>query len=194
LVGYFGGIGRENKLDDAIRAVARVPGTQLLIWGWGEREYIKELLALAKGVGASNQIHFLGELTEPRWKWLEGLDLSLVLYAPNLLRLQYAATASNKLFESLRCAVPVVTFAEPDFLEFLKDHPIGWSVQPGSVEELAHLFRRLRADRPLLEKTRQLARQFHLKEFNYEAQFQKLIPRFDSFFPDTVRSTHTVAA
>ena len=131
VVGYLGGIGRENYLREAVEAVLGLTGVHFLYWGWGDEEYLQELKRAAGP--ASDRIRWMGVAGEEKWAVLKGWDLGLCLYRPDLLRLKMAATASNKMFECLSVGVPVLTTNAPDFKKFLEENPVGYSAIDVSV-------------------------------------------------------------
>lgn len=179
LLGYWGGQGRSNALDQAIRAVARDSRTYFLLWGWSspeDREYFKKL---AQGVGATHQVLFLGELPDNKWSALAGLDASLCLYEPRELRLKHLATASNKFMESLAVGVPVLTSDEPDFRTLVEFHDVG--VCSGfSVDALARALKDLFEDAPGLARRRANCRRSHREVFHYEYQFRPALRALES--------------
>lgn len=189
LLGYWGGQGRTNGLEQAIRAVARIPRAYFLLWGWSsaqDREYFKKL---ATGVGAGHRILFLGDLPEMKWSAIAGLDLSYCVYEPKELRLQHLATASNKLMESVCVGVPVITSNENDFRLIVEEHDLGACAPAYTVESISRTLRALLEDRDLRTRQAASAIQSHQAVFHYEHQFQPVLRAVDRIF-----NTHRAAA
>lgn len=181
LLGYFGGISKWNCLEDGIRAVARLPKVHFLIWGWGEPAHLERLKELSTGVGCKHRIHFMGELPEDKWTAIRGLDLSYCVYQPELLRLKNAATASNKLMESLACGVPVITNPTPDFRNIVETHDVGISIGEFSVSAIAEALSKLSTNEILRKRLSQNAFELHAKSFHFETCFEIARRRFESF-------------
>ncbi|MBY0371211.1 glycosyltransferase [bacterium] len=180
LVGYWGGQGRSNALDQGIRAVARHPNVYFLLWGWSspeDREYFKNL---AQGVGAAHRILFLGDLPENKWNALGGLDVSFTLYEPKELRLKHLATASNKFMESLAVGVPVLTSNEPDFRTLVEFYDLGLCAS-FKVDSLSEALSELLRDEASLQRRRENALRAHREVFNYEYQFRPALRFLDAW-------------
>jgi glycosyltransferase involved in cell wall biosynthesis len=182
LMAYLGGIGKENALEEAILALIEVPRLVLLIWGWADPNYLTQLKILAKDFGVASRVHFLGELNENKWSVLDGCDLSYCVYRAEKLRLKYAATASNKLMESLASGLPVLTSNHPDFKELVETRNVGLCLPSISSGAVAHSLQTL-----LLQDS-----EFHLKsvnglkahreDLNFEVQFHSALNDFQKYF------------
>jgi glycosyltransferase involved in cell wall biosynthesis len=188
VMGYFGGLGHYNALPDAIRAVARIPKLVFVLWGWGEKAYTDALRELARGVGAGDRVFFPGELPADKWGTLEGLDLGYCVYEPRLLRLRYAATASNKLMECLAAGVPVVTNRMEDFVEILDTCDVGVALPELSVAALAETLRTLCQDRLGLKRRSENGRRWHEERYHFENQFAGALTRFRLLVPQEAAS------
>lgn len=175
LLGYWGGQGRTNALEQGIRAVARLPNTYFLLWGWSspaDRTYFKNL---ASGVGAGHRILFLGELPADKWAAIAGLDASYCVYEPVELRFRHLATASNKLMESLAAGVPVLTSNERDFRDIVDFYGVGVCAQGFSVDAIHLALRELLDDEPGLSRRGENALRAHREGLNYEYQYQPVL-------------------
>jgi glycosyltransferase involved in cell wall biosynthesis len=178
LLGYWGGQGRSNALEQGIRAVARLPKVYFLLWGWSspaDREYFRNL---ASGVGAGHRILFLGELPADKWAAIGGLDLSYCIYEPMELRFRHLATASNKLMESLAVGVPAVTSNEPDFRGVVDFYDIGTCARDFTVEAISQSIRELLQDEEGRRRRSENAVRSHREKLNYEHQYQPVLRAF----------------
>jgi len=178
LMAFVGGIGRENALEDAIVALVEVPTLHFLVWGWGEPEYLSSLNKLAREFGVTDRVHFLGELNETKWATLDGCDLSYCVYRPERLRLRYAATASNKLMESMAAGLPTLTNGNPDFRAIVEGNDVGVCVDFISSGQVAEKIRLLLKDEVGFQRRGQNGLRQHQTVFNYEHQFSAVIESF----------------
>lgn len=182
LVGYVGGLGRENVLDEAVEALAQVPQVYLILWGWAEDRFRDKLRAKAESLGVGARLIFGGLLQGDKWESLAGLDLSYCVYRPDSLRLKHPVTASNKLMESLAVGVPVLTSGEPGFVAFLKERPVGRALTDFSAEAIARAWVGLLADLPGRRLYGETGRSAHQADLNYETQFAEVIGEFTRRF------------
>jgi glycosyltransferase involved in cell wall biosynthesis len=188
LLGYWGGQGRTNGLDQAIRAVARLPRVYFLLWGWSSAEDRAYFKHLATGVGAGHRVLFLGDLPEQKWSALAGIDLSYCLYEPKELRLQHLATASNKLMESLSVGVPVLTNNEPDFRSLIEEQGLGVCTPDYTVEGISRTLRGIMENPSALSQHSAQATRVHDEFFHYEKQFQPVFRAIERLVPLTTEN------
>ncbi len=181
VVGYLGGLGKENFLEETIEAVSTLSGVYFLYWGWGDEAYLEHLRRLSGK--APDRIRWMGIAKDDKWSILRGWDLGLCLYRPDLLRLKMAATASNKLFECLAVGCPVLTSNAPDFAAFLSEHPVGVAVPELTVAGIRSAIRDVMADRPLRERLGDKARALHESQFHFETQFALPLKEIRKRFP-----------
>lgn len=184
VVGYLGGIGRENYLKEIVEAVSTMPQVHFLYWGWGDDAYLAELQAAAGA--ASDRIRWMGVANEEKWAVLKGWDLGLCLYRPDLLRLKMAATASNKMFECLSVGVPVLTTAAPDFKKFLSENPVGYSTIDVSAGGIRQAITAALGDEMGLKAKGELGRERFLTSFHFEAQFSPVLAAFKRLYAKTL--------
>jgi glycosyltransferase involved in cell wall biosynthesis len=190
LLGYFGGIGQNNALEEAIRAVARVPGVYFILWGWGNAAFLEHLKQVAVGVGVDHRLRWPGELPENKWTALRALDASYCVYEPSLLRLRYGATASNKLMESFAAGVPALSGTGRDFRYWVEAHPFGVHVRDLRPETIAESLRLLSCDRARAKQMGKQAFQMHRETLHFEKQFEPVLQWLAARFPhsnDSIR-------
>lgn len=183
LVGYMGGVGEVNALELPIEALKQNPKVHFILWGWGEASYVRSLKNRASELGVDDRVHFLGELDQKKWEMLSGLDASYCVYRQAVLRLRYAATASNKLFEAMAVGIPAIVGSGEDFTRFLKNAPIGYQLQELTAPHLAAIFEHCVNHPQEVKEKGALARRLHEDQFHFEAQFQKALRAFQGFFP-----------
>lgn len=122
----FLGSGFERKgLSFAIRALAKVPGTRLLVAG---RDRIARYKALAAGQGVSDRVMFLGGRSDAP----ELLALADVMCLPTLYD-----PCANSCLEALACGTPVVTTTKNGASELVEPGKSGFVIKdPANIDEL----------------------------------------------------------
>jgi glycosyltransferase involved in cell wall biosynthesis len=173
LMGYLGGIGKSNAIEEAIVALAEIPQLYFLVWGWIDEKYRTALLTLAKELGVQSRLLFLGELNENKWEHLAGCDVSYCVYRPDRLRLRFAATASNKLMESLAAGVPVITSAEADFREIVETYDVGVCAASITAADIIQALRRVLPYPEIRRRMSENGLRSHRETLNYEVQFAR---------------------
>ncbi|HEU5416132.1 MAG TPA: glycosyltransferase [Streptosporangiaceae bacterium] len=141
---------REHGLDTVIRALAALPGAELLIVGGPPRAEIgtdpilRELAELAGRAGVSNRVLFTGKISQSR--------------IPALLRSAdlFVHVASDEPtgilpVEAMACGTPVVAAEGGADQDAVVDGATGVLVAPGSASALARRIRQLLASPMLLE-------------------------------------------
>jgi glycosyltransferase involved in cell wall biosynthesis len=178
LLGYLGGIGALNAPDLAIQTLPQFPRLHFLLAGWGEEAYLRSLQTLAKRLGVSERVHFFGVLDEEKWEWLAGLDAAYCVYRPLNLRARHQASASNKLFEAMAAAVPVIVGPGDDFKQLLSDAPFGIQMKNLSSEDLAKAIEALTSNRDYARALGEKGFALHQNTHHYENHFSQTLEQF----------------
>jgi glycosyltransferase involved in cell wall biosynthesis len=140
----------EHGLDTVIRALAALPGAELLVAGGparadvGADPVLRELARLAERTGVSDRVMFTGKVAAAR--------------VPALLRsadlfVQVTGTESAAILpvEAMACGTPVVAAADSADQDAVVDGATGALVRPGDAAALARRIRQLLASPMLLE-------------------------------------------
>ena len=140
----------EHGLDTVIRALAALPGAELVVAGGPSRSGIsadpvlRELARLAERTGVSDRVLLTGKVAAAR--------------VPALLRsadlfVQVAGTESAAIrpVEAMACGTPVVAIADGADQDAVVDGATGALVRPGDAAALARRIRQLLASPMLLE-------------------------------------------
>ncbi len=182
---YMGGIGKMNCLEEAILALAEVPQVYFLIWGWAEKSYVASLKLLASQWGVEKRVLFLGQINEAKWETLDSCDIGYCVYRPEKLRLVHAATASNKLMESLASGLPVITRGTADFKDIVEKYQAGLCLAELSTAAIVTTLRSL-ANNPMLRKRMgDNGVRAHREFLNYEYQFAPVVKAISFWVPIT---------
>lgn len=177
LVLYMGGIGRNIPLCDLFSAMADFPHVHALLAGWGDSDWLASLKDFASDCGVVDRVHFLGPV-ENRFAYFRAADIGFCLYRPSELRTRNAATASNKLFESMATGKPVMVRDTPDFQRIVDENECGVVCDVSAegirsaLSALSHATRR--------QEMGANGRRAFLSRYHYENYFLPLLPAFRS--------------
>lgn len=166
---YHGGLGPMNLVETIIEAVAEWPQSwRLVMHGWGPADYIERLRALAARV-APGRVRLSSDFL--KYEDLDQLtasaDVGVALYEntgnPNVFEM-----ASGKIFQYLKCGLPVVTVDFPNLRRLIQDTGAGLVVPVGTRAELNEALHVLLDDAETLEKYSAAARRLFTEELCYE--------------------------
>jgi glycosyltransferase involved in cell wall biosynthesis len=161
--------------DVLIRAMAQLPdNTQLLIGGEGP--LTAEWKALAEQSSAAARIHFVGKIADA--------DLPAYFQACDVFCLpavNQAEAFGIVQVEAFACGKPVVSTRLNNGVDFVNQDGItGYTVTPGSVDELAQALRRLIDDPQLRKQLGQQALQRAQREFSLDALRSKTLAVYEA--------------
>nr|WP_246304616.1 glycosyltransferase family 4 protein [Nocardioides thalensis] len=127
-----------KRVPDLVRALARVPGTELELVGDGpERGRIEAAVA---SDDVSDRVRFAGYRDDPA-PYLRGTDVFVLPSA--------AEACPMALLQAMASGVPVIASRVGGVAEIVRDGVDGLLVEPGSVDELADALRRVSTDADL---------------------------------------------
>ncbi|WP_151446682.1 glycosyltransferase family 4 protein [Lacisediminimonas profundi] len=137
--------------DLVIRALAQLPGVQLLIAGSGPQQVPLELLA--RELSVADRVRFLGALPQMELREVYGAADALVLASSS-------EGWANVLLESLACGTPVIATNVSGTPEVVNAPQAGILLQQRSPDAIAQAVRALRRCLPTREQTRRHAQGF----------------------------------
>jgi glycosyltransferase involved in cell wall biosynthesis len=139
-----------DGLETAVRALADIPDTELLIVGGPPRPMLRkddaccELARLAGGLGVSDRVMFTGRVSHG--------DMPALLRSADLLvDVSWYEPFGMASLEAMACGTPVVASAVGGHRDTVVDGTTGILVPPGQPALLARRIRRLLASPMLLE-------------------------------------------
>jgi len=167
---------KRKALGDLLLAMSRLEDQRfrLLIIGEGPEEL--HLRDLAKRLGLSSQVDFLGAIWgEPKFQYLAASDMFVLPSVHEGFGLVF--------LEAMYCGLPVIASSSGGQTDFLRDGETGFLVPVGDVDTLAERIQRLARDEGLRKKigefNRQYVKRFDIAEVagKYEALFSKVLER-----------------
>jgi glycosyltransferase involved in cell wall biosynthesis len=143
-------LSQHDELATLLRAMSKIPGTDLVIVGGGERAKLKEdlsfrrLAKLADTLGVTSQVTFAGQVTRT--------DMPPLLRSADLLVsvADYDPTGTLAV-QAMACGTPVVATAVGGQVDAIVDGTTGILVPPGHPAVLAQRIRQLLAHPMMLE-------------------------------------------
>jgi glycosyltransferase involved in cell wall biosynthesis len=139
---YIGSLAPERGIEQAIRALALVPGLRLRLMGSGGAEYRAHLDRSADAVGVSDRIEYRPPV-EPAAvaDTIAAADMGIVLTEATCLN--NVLSLPNKLFEYAAAGLPIIASDLPLLGQLVRDEGVGEVVPPADVKAIAAAMRRL---------------------------------------------------
>jgi len=140
----------EHGLDTVVRALAALPGAELLIAGGppraeiGDNPILHDLAELAERAGVSDRVMFTGKISQARMP-------ALLRSADLFVHVASDEPTGILPVEAMACGTPVVAAAGGADQDAVVDGATGVLVAPGSAGALARRIRQLLASPMLLE-------------------------------------------
>jgi glycosyltransferase involved in cell wall biosynthesis len=157
---YLGGLQPVRGLEEAIRALALVPDSALVMMGSGDEGYVEGLRDLAESEGVAERV-FIRAPVRPHEVVAVAAqaDAGLILNHP--VGLNNYLSLPNKIFESVAAGLPVVTSDFPDMAELVEHFDVGATCDPEDPADIARAVRAVLDDpehhRELRENARRAA-------------------------------------
>lgn len=153
---------REKRVEIAILALPLVPGIRLRIAGEGSRR--DALVALARRIGVSDRVEFLGYQPNPR---------QAIAEADVLLNCTRHEGLGLSILEAAAMQRPAIAFQGGGVPEVIDDARSGWLVKSDGPEALAAVLSDVASDRELMERCGFEARHRVERDFSVEAMCGK---------------------
>ena len=141
---------RRDGLETAVRALAEIPGAELLIVGGPARPMLRrdetccDLARLAASLGVSDRVKFTGQVSQDEMP-------TLLRSADLMVDMSWYDPFGMSCLEAMACGTPVVASAIGGHFDTVVDGTTGVLVAPGQPAALARRIRRLLASPMLLE-------------------------------------------
>lgn len=180
IVQYHGNIGPDLLPPSVLEGLALVPGIQLRVIGYttrGQEHYPERLRQEAKRREIGDRVQFVPVMS--RAALLEetrksSLGLSLMPLQSTNPNFQAMTGASNKTFDYLACAVPVLVSDLPDWQATFVKPGYGLACNPAEASSIAGVFRWIVQNQTAARAMGELGRRQILTEWNYEKQFGRV--------------------
>jgi len=175
IVSFAGRMVREKGVDVLLRAfsevIKHVPEAKLILAGDGPKR--KELETMARQLGASNNVTFLGHI--PREKLEEVFSSSWVQVIPSI----WEEPFGNVALEAMARGTVVVASSAGGLKEIIEHGKTGFLVPPGNVELLKETLLYILKNPDLIERIGKEGRRVILERFNMESYIQQFIKLYN---------------
>jgi glycosyltransferase involved in cell wall biosynthesis len=173
---YHGGLSVGRGIEQLIAAIRQVPGSVLVVMGYGALE--AELRATADQPGNRGRVHILPAVPPTELlDWVASADVVGVLFQHDTLN-NYLSTP-NKFLEAMAAGVPTVCSDHPGMGPIARETGCGIPVDPADVAAIAAAIRSL-VDAPPDERAAARARAMAAayETYNWESQVQVLLETY----------------
>ncbi len=168
---YSGNLVEGRYILEMAEAVSRSDGTEMIIAGFGPKEFVDKLIANASGYG---NVPYIGKNSSLRE------SLALVSTADAVFSLNDPAIpnnkmmSSNKLFESMMLGKPVVVNRGTSMEEKVRTINCGLVVENGNPESLASALRFLREKPSTARQMGENGRRAYEKFYDWKFMTERL--------------------
>lgn len=168
---YSGNLIDGRYILETAEAVSRADGTEMIIAGFGPKEFVDKVIAKASGYGNVSYIGKNSSLSE---------SLALVSTADAVFSLNDPTIpnnkmmSSNKLFETMMLGKPVVVNRGTSMEEKVRTFNCGLVVEDGSLESLAGALRFLRQKPSLARQMGENGRCAYEKFYDWKFMTERL--------------------
>jgi glycosyltransferase involved in cell wall biosynthesis len=177
VVHYQGSVGPNHILETVIRSMRLWPKHAVfVIIGGGSENYLRGLKALAASEGVEPRVLFVGRIPYDQvFAYAVGASVGITMLDPDVPNWKFSAGASNKRFEYAALGIPQVTNYGPGIEELFGHNKIASMANHEDAVDVGTKISFYLNDPAGSKQVGTEARQLHLKRYNYEEQFQKVL-------------------
>jgi len=171
---YIGRLVKEKGISDLIKALPKVTSkinqAHLTVVGDGPQK--KHLISLAKKLGMTNKVNFVGKI--PHKKIKEYYQEASVVVVPSL----WLDNSPNVIYEAFSAGRPVIASNRGGMADFVKDGKTGFLFESGNINELAEKIVKILESKELYNELSTKCRQFGINNFTPEKHYQRLMESY----------------
>jgi len=185
---YQGVLLKGRGIEKVFSVLNELPDNFFLIVGGGE--YEEHYQNLAEQMNLTDQVFFLGKLTQedlPQLTTSVDIGVSLI----ENLSTSYYYALPNKLFEYIMAEIPVIVSNLPQMKEIVDKYDVGYAVEFENKDELISAIKKLTEDNNLYASKKQNCR-IASQELNWEKRLPAFLRLYNSEFiseshPETLK-------
>ena len=170
---YMGTLGESNGSLEAVCALALLgPSTRLTMIGRASSDLCNEILRMAEANAVTARVSLPGWMPHsalPARAMAASVGLSL--HKPVSRNLEFASSATNKIFEYAACGLPVVMPDRASYREMFANERWAMFADPNDPRSIAAVITELFADPNQYAARCQAARRAFEERYNYERTF-----------------------
>lgn len=168
---YIGRLVKEKGISDLINTlpevVSKINQAHLTVVGDGPQR--KHLASLAKKLGMTNKVNFVGKI--PHKKIKEYYQEASVVIVPSLC----LDNSPNVIYEAFSSGRPVIASNRGGMADFVKDGETGFIFESGNINELAEKIITVLKEEDLFERLSTNCHQFALANFTSEKHYREIM-------------------
>jgi len=175
---YAGGLSKENGIETIVSAVQQIRGVRLVLAGEGPlSDWLREVER------RDSRITYLGSIGHRQvLEWIARSHAVPALYEPVNLNSRY--TASNKIYEAMMMATPVITNEENTQSRIVCIHRCGLTVRYGDTDALVCAIQTLLTKTQLVEELGTNGRAAFMSYYNWELGEAGFVERYGRLLKD----------
>jgi len=171
---YQGGLNSDRCILEMIRSVEFWNiNAVLVITGYGDKEYIREIEQEIKKDKFKHKVFYLGWIPGSRENLLRltcGADLGFAFHRWRDLNLAYATYwTPTKIYDYLACGLPMVVSDNPS-LEFIQGEGLGLCVNPERPNDIANAINKILGNHLLYKGMAKISKTLFYEKYNYQKQ------------------------
>lgn len=148
---YQGAVNVGRGVEEAIEALAELPGCRLMVVGGGD--VLEASRLLAERTGVADRVEFVGRVPFERLPaYMAAADLGLVLLRDMSLNYRYALP--NRVFDFIGAGLPILACRLPEIEKIVEGEDVGMCIGSLTVKELAEALRAIVAHPEMLRRWR----------------------------------------
>ena len=178
---YHGAIGSFHGLEMALHSMPQWPSDAFFVAkGRVKSDYAASLYALAKSLGVAHRFILIDsglQSTVEHYAFVSGATIGWTVLEPVSNAWKYSALASNKRLECMALGVPQISDNGPLLNDLIEGNGCGLCIPHDSIDAAAEAVNRLLTNDSLHAQMAKRARELHLRQYNYDAQFNTVLAR-----------------
>lgn len=184
IVIYQGGLNSDRCVLEMISSVEMwALNYALVILGYGEQKYIKEIEKEIKNNKFKDRIFYLGWIPGSREELLRltcGANLGISFHRWRDLNLAYATYwTPGKIYDYLACGIPTVASDNPS-LKFIEEEGWGICVNPEDPQHIAMAVNKILGNQTLYNKMCENAKELFKEKYNYQKQLETFLTKLNA--------------
>lgn len=148
---YQGAVNMGRGVEEAIEALAELPGCRLVVVGDGD--VLGAARRLAVRVGVADRVEFVGRVAFGRLPaYMADADMGLVMLRDLCLNYRYALP--NRVFDFIGAGLPILAYRLPEIEKIVEDEDVGMCIERLAAKDLAEAVRLVMSRPEMLERWR----------------------------------------
>lgn len=170
---YVGVITFNRGLEETIQSIKYLDNISLVIMGYGNPLYLKNLKKLIRQEKVSGKVNFFGPVaTDDVVKYASSADLGVL--ALKSYSLSYYYSLPNKFFEYLASGLPVAVSDFPEMKRIVEKNGVGVTFDPEYPEAIAAAAKKVLGNGRIAGEIKKKAINLAWKKYNWDIEGKKL--------------------